>query len=333
MKKPEQLSDDEVELDPKDIQGQYQAFHAEADKLASSGLYAEAIDRYNRALRLVPNQLDCLVNRARCFMLQGDTMSSLEDVNKVLELSPSFIRAIYQKAETLYTRGDFEDALVLFHRGAKARPELVGFEMGIHKCIEAIRSAVVLLDTEKMKKILKKNSSVDEKSVDSTDGLGKRGSAKDAARSTKRAVAGSGSKERSCTEYTVATLQMERNLIEELQDDKLFLLELLTDTRLCQSCNGDVEELVNEGLEYIETRVEFWRQGNPNAASAATVKAATMGSRLNLAQQELAKLKAKQRGGLRTCIAGIVGLGMGMVMGAGGGVGGGGGSEKAKERK
>ncbi|KAJ3056059.1 hypothetical protein HDU99_007463 [Rhizoclosmatium hyalinum] len=63
--------EDEQEIDPKDVQGLYQALHAEADKLAASGQFAEAIDKYTKALRFHPDQLDCLVNRARCYMMQG----------------------------------------------------------------------------------------------------------------------------------------------------------------------------------------------------------------------------------------------------------------------
>ncbi|KAI9348695.1 hypothetical protein BDR26DRAFT_1004498 [Obelidium mucronatum] len=296
--------DDEQEIDPKDVQGLYQALHAEADKLAASGQYAEAVDKYNRALVLHPNQLDCLVNRARCYMMQGDTTSSLEDVNKVLDLSPEFIRAIYQKAETLYARGDFEDALVLFHRGAKARPELVGFSMGIHKSIEAIKSAVVLLDTVTLKQQLnrKRGLNTEGKSmVELQQGGGKAGAGGGATvvAATRKSVAllDANKKRMAELERGASSLQLERNLIEELQDDKLFLLELLSDTRLCQSCGGEIEQLVNEGLDYIETRVEFWRQGNPNAAAIATVKAAVMGSKLNLAHEELVALKGRKKAG------------------------------------
>ncbi|ORY46087.1 hypothetical protein BCR33DRAFT_716089 [Rhizoclosmatium globosum] len=36
-----------------------------------TGQFAEAIDKYTKALRFHPDQLDCLVNRARCYMMQG----------------------------------------------------------------------------------------------------------------------------------------------------------------------------------------------------------------------------------------------------------------------
>ncbi|KAJ3067117.1 Tetratricopeptide repeat protein 25 [Podochytrium sp. JEL0797] len=310
-KKQTDEDEDEPEIDPKDVQGLYQALHAEADKLAAGGQFAEAVDKYTRALKLHPNQLDCLVNRARCFMMQGDTTSSLTDVNTVLSLSPTFIRAIYQKAETLYTHGDFENALVLFHRGARARPELVGFEMGIHKCIEAVKSAVVLLDTVAIRKGLERKRREAGKSVGELaagKGAGVGGGAR-------KSVAGEGgaggaggapvkNPRAEDLDRSPAAVQVERNLIEELQEDKLFLLELLSDARLCASCDGEIEELVNEGLDYIATRVEFWRQGNPNGAAIATVKAAVMGSRLNLGHDELVALASK---GKKRSVVGVKG--------------------------
>ncbi|KAJ3244199.1 Tetratricopeptide repeat protein 25 [Chytriomyces hyalinus] len=282
------------EIDPKDVQALYTVFHAEADKLAAGGLFTEAIDKYNRALKFHPNQLDCLVNRARCHMMMGDTPSSLKDVDQVLSLSPEFIRAVYQKAETLYARGDFEDALVLFHRGKKARPELVGFDIGIHKSIEAIRSAVVLLDTAKIRRDM--DEAARSKKIQSAGivpGLPKKATATDrsgnnvANRKGGATAAAAAAAVAQLVKKDATQLQLERNLIEELQDDKLFLQDMLEDSRLMQACDGEIEGLVRGGLEYIEKRVEFWRQGNPNGAATAVVKKAVLGSRLNLAAEEI----------------------------------------------
>ncbi|KAJ3236920.1 Tetratricopeptide repeat protein 25 [Chytriomyces hyalinus] len=281
------------EMDPKDVQALYTVFHAEADKLAAGGLFTEAIDKYNRALKFHPNQLDCLVNRARCHMMMGDTPSSLKDVDQVLSLSPEFIRAVYQKAETLYARGDFEDALVLFHRGKKARPELVGFDIGIHKSIEAIRSAVVLLDTAKIRRDM--DEAARSKKIQSAGivpGLPKKAAVTDRsggnnAANRKGGVTAAAAAVAQSVKKDATQLQVERNLIEELQDDKLFLQDMLEDARLMQACDGEIETLVRGGLEYIEKRVEFWRQGNPNGAATAVVKKAVLGSRLNLAAEEI----------------------------------------------
>jgi len=49
---------------------------------------------------------------------------------------------LYQKAEALYQKGDFETALMYYHRGHRLRPELQEFRLGIQKSQEAINNSV-----------------------------------------------------------------------------------------------------------------------------------------------------------------------------------------------
>ena len=53
-----------------------------------------------------------------------------------------FPQGIFQKAEAMYYKGDFELALVFYHRGHKLRPELQEFRLGIQKAQEAIENSV-----------------------------------------------------------------------------------------------------------------------------------------------------------------------------------------------
>ena len=62
-------------------------------------------------------------------------------------------QGLYQKAEVLYSMGDFEYALMFYHRGHKIRPELHEFTLGIQKAEEAINNSigckkVILVSTE-----------------------------------------------------------------------------------------------------------------------------------------------------------------------------------------
>ena len=52
------------------------------------------------------------------------------------------LQGVYQKAQALYYQGDFEMALVFYHRGHKLRPELQEFRLGIQKAQEAIDNSV-----------------------------------------------------------------------------------------------------------------------------------------------------------------------------------------------
>lgn len=49
---------------------------------------------------------------------------------------------MYQKAEALYYMGEFEFALVFYHRGRKLRPQIQEFRLGIQKAQEAIENSV-----------------------------------------------------------------------------------------------------------------------------------------------------------------------------------------------
>lgn len=49
---------------------------------------------------------------------------------------------MFQKAEALYAMGDFEAALVFYHRGNRLRPELEEFRIGIQKSREAIENSI-----------------------------------------------------------------------------------------------------------------------------------------------------------------------------------------------
>ena len=51
-------------------------------------------------------------------------------------------QGLFQKANSLYQMGDFEYALVYYHRGSKLRPDLTEFTQGIHKAQEAINNSI-----------------------------------------------------------------------------------------------------------------------------------------------------------------------------------------------
>jgi len=54
----------------------------------------------------------------------------------------SCLQALYQKAEALYNKGNFEMALVFYHRGSQIKPDRPEFRLGIQKAEQAIDNAV-----------------------------------------------------------------------------------------------------------------------------------------------------------------------------------------------
>ena len=54
----------------------------------------------------------------------------------------NYLQGLYQKAEALYSKGDFEYALLYYHRGYKLRQDQEEFKLGIQKAQEAIDNAI-----------------------------------------------------------------------------------------------------------------------------------------------------------------------------------------------
>jgi tetratricopeptide (TPR) repeat protein len=93
-------------------------------------------------LNLKPGDKNGLVVRSRCYLQLGDPQAALDDADEALSEDGDYFKGIYQKAEALYAKGDFEMALVFFHRGKTLRPELDDFRLGIQKAREAIDTAI-----------------------------------------------------------------------------------------------------------------------------------------------------------------------------------------------
>ncbi len=80
--------------------------------------------------------------RSKCYLLLGDPQAALDDADQALREDGDFFKGIYQKAEALYAKGDFEMALVYFHRGQTVRPEMDDFRLGIQKTRQAIDTSI-----------------------------------------------------------------------------------------------------------------------------------------------------------------------------------------------
>ena len=121
--------------------------------------------------------------------------------------------------------GEFEHALMFYHRGQKLRPETEDFRLGIQKCQEAIDNSVggpevIQLDVETRKKSASKQ------------------------RATKKAT---------------------RSNLGEMYDDRKFLEKLAKDSALMKDHSGknSVGELINQGIRYLDDRADFWTQQKP----------------------------------------------------------------------
>lgn len=84
--------------------------------------FDEAVDAYNRAIKLQPDEAWAWARRGRTFRLLDRLSSALADYNKALELSPNYGWAYNGKGIILERMGDIEGALECFKRATEIKP-------------------------------------------------------------------------------------------------------------------------------------------------------------------------------------------------------------------
>lgn len=89
-----------------------------------------------------PGNTNALVERSACYLKIGRNDLALTDAEESLKEDRKFTKGLYQKAEALYAMGEFELALVFYHRGKKLRADVKEFQLGINKAQEAIDNCV-----------------------------------------------------------------------------------------------------------------------------------------------------------------------------------------------
>ncbi|XP_036406300.1 tetratricopeptide repeat protein 25 [Megalops cyprinoides] len=230
----------------------FSTYLAEGDQLYLKGEYVKAIESYTTALLLQPDDKNCLVARSKCYVKMGDSANALKDAEASLKEDKEFFKGLYQKAEALYTMGDFEFALVFFHRGLKLRPELQEFRLGIQKAQEAIDnsvgspSSVKLVNKGDLSFFYKQDEGRTLKPKEHTRPLKKEQNQK--------------SKKSPKSEKTA------KQLLGELYSDKEYLEKLLKDEDLIKGemrSGEKVQDLILSCISYLDTRTEFWRQQKP----------------------------------------------------------------------
>lgn len=282
---------------PEEIMANFVSLAAEGELLAQKGNFTEAIEFYTRALNLKPFEKHCLVARSRCHLQSGSPELALRDANDSLKEDGSFFKGIFQKAEALYAMGDFEMALVFYHRGNKLRPEQDDFRIGIQKSREAIENSIG--DPKAVKIFIPQDLKKKVAAVLLADENKRHGVAK-----TSEYIKTEAQKEKKEAQETIVrnvnyalpqattpignpfnplpavcnilmskginpppqsslSPTMENKLLGEIYEDRVYLSKLLNDKDFVENPNNEVLQLVSEGLAYLSSRLEFWRQQNP----------------------------------------------------------------------
>jgi len=248
--------DDDNEVEgPKSTFGIYLA---EGDNLYKQGEYKKALDSYTLALELQPDDKTCLVARSKCYLKLGDPQAALQDAEASLVEDKKYNKGLYQKAEALYSMGDFEYALMYYHRGHKLRPELDEFRLGIQKAQEAIDNSIGTAANIKLENkgdlsfFTKPDDSGKKKAGAAGGGYIKPGAKPKPINRNKETKAPAPSK------------KAVKQLLGELYADKDYLEKLMKDDGFVKDhSNAPIVELVESGLNYLKTRTEFWRQQKP----------------------------------------------------------------------
>lgn len=236
------------------LRSTFPSYMAEGERLYLCGEFSKAIQSFTNALHLQSGDKNCLVARSKCYLKMGDLEKSLNDAEASLQNDPTFCKGILQKAETLYTMGDFEFALVFYHRGYKLRPDRE-FKVGIQKAQEAINNSVGSPSSIKLEN--KGDLSFLSKQAESKKAQQKHLPVKHLSYNTKNEIKRKGSLK---SEKTV------RQLLGELYVDKEYLEKLLLDEDLIKGTIKSgltVEDLIMTGINYLDTRSNFWRQQKP----------------------------------------------------------------------
>ncbi|XP_042562392.1 outer dynein arm-docking complex subunit 4 isoform X1 [Clupea harengus] len=229
----------------------FSTYMAEGDQLFHKRDYVKAIESYTTALTLQTGEKNCLVARSRCFVKMGDSENALRDAEASLKEDKEFFKGLYQKAEALYTMGDFEFALVFYHRGHKLRPELQEFRLGIQKAQEAINNSVGSPSSVKLE-------NKGDLSFCKSDER-KKSRAKGVIYPVKKEHKLHGQK-------TPKTEKTAKQLLGELYSDKEYLEKLLKDEDLVKgrTSGGErLQDLILSCISYLDTRTEFWQQQKP----------------------------------------------------------------------
>ncbi|CAH1249599.1 TTC25 [Branchiostoma lanceolatum] len=229
---------------------------SEGDKLFDNGEYRKALESYSTALEIQPEDKTCLVARAKCYLALGDSDAALRDAEAALKDDKEYIKGLLMKAEALYSKGDFEHSLVFYHRGHKLRPEVDEFRLGIQKAQEAINNSVGAPSSVKLEN--KGDTSFLSKQEDN-----KKAARRPAYQKPQKQTTQKSNKQKPKPKENQKTI---KQLLGELYADKEYLEKLLKDEDLIKGSSQTgmaIYELVTDGIQYLDTRTEFWRQQKP----------------------------------------------------------------------
>ncbi|GAB4278647.1 MAG: hypothetical protein Kow0029_22110 [Candidatus Rifleibacteriota bacterium] len=102
--------------------------------LQQRGLFDHAIEEYERALNLEPDNIDILVNMGAACLQKGLSDRAIKLLSKALERDPENSLALFNIGKAFVYREEYGDALLAFERAQELLPEDVDIKKSIFFC-------------------------------------------------------------------------------------------------------------------------------------------------------------------------------------------------------
>ncbi|GIQ80560.1 hypothetical protein KIPB_001380 [Kipferlia bialata] len=270
----------------------FRLYVAEGDACYRTGEFGRAVDAYTKALDLRRDDKNVLMARSKCYVALAKPDLAIKDADTCIGSDRSFYRGIYQKAEALFTSGDFELALVFYHRAHRLRTDVEIYKLGIQKAQDAIYSAFRtqlpegyyhdpleeeenesdtdseeerVCTTPPIMEIMPAHTPAGQASLPAVLMEAPEDSASLSmslpASRLDRKKGKEKKKKRETLPPLVTKVTPTKRLLGSLYADHAFLAELAKDTNLMG--DAEIKGLVGESLDYLDARSEFWRQQVP----------------------------------------------------------------------
>ncbi|OXA50583.1 Tetratricopeptide repeat protein 25 [Folsomia candida] len=240
----------------------FTTFSDEGNMHFRAGHFRKALYCFDRALELQPDNKGARVSRSQCHLKLGDAVAALADAEaSFVEGEKSNIMGLYQYGEALFNLGQFEQALMAYHRGYRSRKDKEEFRVGVNKAKDAIVTAIGDQQATQIEDLDTVLPQIDEINA------ANRGPEHCCVLSSLNEMKQSQQKSRKANALTFARSRwVDREILGVLQQDKDYLTKFLKRPDIhgdAQSSSEGLRGKANEALNYLEIRQKFWRQQNP----------------------------------------------------------------------
>ena len=239
--------------------------------------FLHAITCFSQALELSESSEDenkkyhilhCLLQSSKAKLYLGDAKGALIAADRAFEQSKedekcfnAHCESLFRKAEAYFHIGNFEDALMYYHRGIHLDPKEDGeFHQGINKSIDAINQTLEAVDADHLRKwklehVGRRKMSIKAKSFMA---IGKKVIAE-----TAEDTVDTQKQPQPAQKHIPFSLhnhrQGKKNYLDELQEDKDFLEDLYNDPSMQDKNLSSTLRTIKGSLDYLSSREDFWR--------------------------------------------------------------------------